>query len=124
MPSAKQIKARKAFVKKYAKKGKRKKPYWYAGTMEQFDQTKKQLAKSKKENEKWSKEHFKKKSNADLRRIVRTKKGNTDDEGAELSRRLKIRRLGDPDTVVGVNFGKLRKPKKRLSQKLKKKMRY
>lgn len=71
---------------------KRKKPYWYAGTVEQFEQTKKKLAKSKKEDEKWSKEHFKKKSNADLRRIVRTKKGNTDDEGAELGRRLKISR--------------------------------
>jgi hypothetical protein len=33
------------------------------------------------------KEHFKGKSDADLRRIVRTKKGNTDDEGYELGRR-------------------------------------
>ena len=54
MPSAKQIKARKAFVKKYAKKGKR--------------------SKSKKV----------------------------------------IRKLSDPDTVIGGNFGKLKNTRKRM----------
>ena len=34
------------------------------------------------------KNKFKGKSDADLRRIIRTKKGNTDDEGYELGRRI------------------------------------
>ncbi len=36
------------------------------------------------------KNKFKGKSDADLRRIIRTKKGNTDDEGYELGRRKAV----------------------------------
>ena len=87
MPSAKQIAWRKKFAKLYGKKKK--------GTKStKFDEKawRRKVEERRMETEKWSKEHFKGKSDADLKRIIRQKSqrgGNTDDEGAELGRRKK-----------------------------------
>jgi len=48
----------------------------------------KKVKKVYEDLDKFTKNAFKGKSDADLRRIIRTKKGNTDDEGHELTRRM------------------------------------
>jgi predicted outer membrane protein len=90
-------KEKKAFVKRMreAKEAKRKgskstKSKGSKSTGSKFDEKawRRKVEESRRELDKWSKEKFKGKSDADLRRIIRTKKGNTDDEGHELGRRI------------------------------------
>ena len=92
MASAKQIAWRKKFAR-MSKAGKfRKKKTGTKGAKSdsKFDEKawRRKVEESRMELDKWTKEKFKGKSDADLRRIIRTKKGNTDDEGHELGRRM------------------------------------
>ena len=83
MASAKQIAWRKKFAKKYG--GKKKKG---SKSTKSTKSKKVKIDGTKSALDTFLKEHFKGKSDADLRRIIRTKKGNTDDEGYELGRRM------------------------------------
>jgi len=85
MASAKQIAWRKKFAKLYGKKKKGAK----SSKSTKSKKVKNDKQKSRKSAlDAFLKEQFKGKSDADLRRIIRTKKGNTDDEGYELGRRM------------------------------------
>ena len=89
MASAKQIAWRKKFAR-MSKAGKFKKAKKKAKkNVLEMDENKRITVSAL---DRFMKEEFKGKSDADLRRIIRTKKGNTDDEGYELGRRSKERK--------------------------------
>ena len=87
MASAKQIAWRKKFAR-MAKSGK------YRSAKKEVKKNVLEMDENKRITlsslDRHMKDRFKGKSDAYLRRIIRTKKGNTDDEGYELGRRMRL----------------------------------